>query len=137
MVESVVQGNAESQPSREYYLLFIDAGKSFIAAILKRHHKGRLLFVEHLKLPIESASVDQAEYRALIEGLKLAHHHRVGYVRVFTDRESIVTQMTGRKAGKSDPRLFAEAIELADKFASFKICWLPREMNTEVDALTQ
>jgi ribonuclease HI len=47
-------------------------------------------------------TINEAEYKALIEGLELARRH---------------------------------ACVLVQEFADIKLCWVPREMNVEADAL--
>jgi ribonuclease HI len=78
-----------------------------------------------------------AEYRSLIEGLKLARRRGIPRIRVFLDSEIVVDQMNGRvKVGKEHIRpLHAEACSLREEFANIRISWVPRKWNAEADAL--
>lgn len=78
-----------------------------------------------------------AEYRALIEGLRMARRRGIQRIRVFLDSEIVVDQMNGRaKVGKEHIRhLHAEACALRDGFPNIRISWVPREWNAEADAL--
>jgi ribonuclease HI len=78
-----------------------------------------------------------AEYRALLEGLKLARSREIPRIRVFLDSELVVDQVNGRaKVGKEHIRpLHAEACSLLQEFPNIRISWMPREWNAEADAL--
>ena len=78
-----------------------------------------------------------AEYRALIEGLKLARSRGIQRIRVFLDSEIVVDQVNGcAKVGKEHIRpLHAEACSLLQEFPNFRISWIPRKWNVEADAL--
>lgn len=78
-----------------------------------------------------------AEYRALIEGLKLARSRGIQRIRVFLDSELVVDQVSGRaKVAKEHVRpLHAEACSLLQGFSNIRISWVPRKWNAEADAL--
>lgn len=78
-----------------------------------------------------------AEYRALIEGLKLARRRGIWRIRVFLDSELVVDQVSGRaKVRKEHIRpLHVEACALLHEFPSARISWVPRKWNAEADAL--
>jgi ribonuclease HI len=78
-----------------------------------------------------------AEYRALIEGLKLARRRGIPRIRVFLDSELVVDQVNGRaKVRREHIRpLHAEACSLLQKFANYRVSWVPRKWNAEADAL--
>src|ERR671918_2744030 len=78
-----------------------------------------------------------AEYRALIEGLKLARSRGIQRIRVFLDSELVVDQVSGRaKVGKDHIKpLHAEACSLLQKFPNIRISWVQRKWNAEADAL--
>ena len=78
-----------------------------------------------------------AEFRALIEGLKLARLYGVDKIRVFLDSELVVNTVGGDwdlKPPHLVP-LLAEARGLYETFADRRLSWVPREMNTEADLL--
>ncbi len=78
-----------------------------------------------------------AEFRALIEGLKLARLYGVDKIRVFLDSELVVNTVAGDwdlKPAHLQPFL-REARGLFETFTDRKLCWVPREMNVEADLL--
>jgi ribonuclease HI len=78
-----------------------------------------------------------AEYRALIEGLKLARSRGIERIRVFLDSERVVYQVNGRaNVGKEQIRpRHTEACSLFQEFPDIRISWVPRKWNAEADAL--
>lgn len=95
--------------------------------------------VDQLSKRIGPASHNEAEYKALIEGLELAHAHRVRHLRVYMDSELVVEQMNDRSAvRKTELRELHEvAMGLAARFKSIRILWVPRELNAEADRLVR
>lgn len=79
-----------------------------------------------------------AEYRALLEALKWLRAHGNPQARVFTDSRLVRQQVMGSwkiKAG-SYARL-ARAAQQEIKHAPVDVIWIPREKNTEADALSK
>jgi len=79
----------------------------------------------------------EAEYKALIEGLELARRHGIDRIRVFLDSALVVNTVNGD--WNLEPEhlkdLCTMACVVVKEFADIKICWVPREMNLEADAL--
>ena len=132
-----------SSLKRGYYLLNTDGGNSgdplgraAIGALLRTR---RLVTVAQISKEIGPATHNVAEYRALIEGLKLARDHGIQRIRVFMDSELVVDQVSGvsavRQAHLSE--LHKVASSLAALFESIRISWVPREMNAEADRLVK
>jgi ribonuclease HI len=126
---------------RGYYLLNADGGnrgdpfgRPAIGALLRTR---RLETVAQISTAIGPATHNVAEYQALIEGLKLASEYRVQQIRVYMDSEIVVDQVNGvsavRKAHLSE--LHKQATGLVAQFKSFRISWVPRELNAEADRL--
>ena len=126
-----------------YYLLNTDGGNSgdplgraAIGALLRTR---RLVTVAQISRPIGPATHNVAEYRALIEGLKLARNHGIQRIRVFMDSELVVDQVNGdsvvRQAHLTE--LHEVASSLRAQFQSIRISWVPREMNAEADRLVR
>ncbi len=126
---------------RGYYLLNADGGnrgdplgRAAIGALLQTR---RLEFVAQISKAIGPATHNVAEYQALIEGLKLARGCGIQHVRVYMDSEMVVDQVNGvsavRKAHLSE--LHEQARGLVAQFKSFRISWVPRELNAEADRL--
>jgi ribonuclease HI len=83
------------------------------------------------------ATNNQAEYLALIEGLKLAREMGAEEVSVQMDSELVVRQVNGRYALRSPSLrpLFQQVRELQASFRSFTITHVPRAHNRRADAL--
>lgn len=126
-----------------YYLLNTDGGnrgdrlgRAAIGAVLRTR---RLVTVAQIAKAIGPATHNVAEYQALIEGLKLARECGVQQIRVYIDSEVVVDQVNGvsavRQAHLSE--LHKEARCLVDQFKSFRVSWVPRELNVEADRLVR
>lgn len=86
---------------------------------------------------IGPATNNVAEYRALIEGLKLAVERGADDVEILADSELVVRQIQGRYRVKNPnlKPLFAEAIRLAGRFAKFRMVHVRRDNNKDADRL--
>jgi ribonuclease H / adenosylcobalamin/alpha-ribazole phosphatase len=136
---------------RGYYLLNTDGGmasngrhrragdpldQAAIGALLRTR---RLATVAQISKAIGPATHNVAEYRGLIEGLKLARDHGIERIRVYMDSELVVDQVNGvcavRQAHLGE--LHEAATSLVALFESIRISWVPREMNAEADQLVR
>ena len=126
-----------------YYLLNTDGGnrgdplgRAAIGALLRTR---RLVTVAQISKAIGPATHNVAEYQGLIEGLKLARDYGIQRIRVYMDSELVVDQVNGvsavRQAHLSE--LYEEASGLVAQFKSFRISWVPRELNVEADRLVK
>ena len=131
------------EPTKGNYLLNTDGSgtgtvdnpaQGTIGVVL-RDPDGRL--IAEISERIGPAINTVAEYRALIEGLKLARSRGIERIRVFLDSELVVDQVNGRaKVRKEHIRpLHAEACSLLQEFPNIRISWVPRKWNAEADAL--
>ena len=80
---------------------------------------------------------NQAEYRALLAGITRAKQERVGELLCHLDSELVVRQLTGEYRVK-DPDLkplFEQVNALVPSFSKVSFEHVPREENTEADAL--
>ena len=131
------------EPSRRNYLLQTDGSgtgtldhpaEGAIGVVLKDAdgHK-----IDEISEPIGPAINTVAEYRGLIEGLKLARSRGIQRIRVFLDSELVVDQVNGRaRVAKEHLRpLHAEACTLLQQFPNHRLSWVPRNWNSEADAL--
>jgi ribonuclease HI len=111
-------------------------GSAAIGALLRTR---RLVTVAQISKAIGPATHNEAEYQALIEGLKLARDYGIQRIRVYMDSELVVDQVTGvsavRQAHLSD--LHKVASSLVALFESIRISWVPRKMNAEADRLVR
>ena len=83
------------------------------------------------------ATNNEAEYRALIEGLKAVSEWKPDRLEVFLDSKLVVEQMKGKYRVK-EPRLqvlHREAKELLDGFPNVSIEHVEREGNKRADML--
>jgi len=80
---------------------------------------------------------NQAEYQAVIAGLKKAQLLGAISVEMRADSQLIVEQLNGRYKVKDTALqpLFQEASALSRRFQSFSIHHIPRNMNREADKL--
>jgi ribonuclease HI len=111
------------------------SGEAAIGAVLKNSDN---LLVEAISESIDEATDHHvAEFRALVEGLKMAQRHGVDKIRVFTDSELVVKSVRDDGNLKSEElqKLQAQARDLYRQFTDRELCWVPREMNTEADLL--
>ena len=127
-----------------YYLLFIDGGKraneqgqaeGAIGVILQEPDCGKVLVEEAEKVgPVGSPT--EAEYLALIRGLKLAAEKELPYVAAFSDSAQVVNQITGRwNMNERATELSEEVKEALKPFKGWQLSWVPREMNGDADKL--
>jgi formyltetrahydrofolate-dependent phosphoribosylglycinamide formyltransferase len=78
-----------------------------------------------------------AEYTAVKEALVAAKDIGVQSVRLFADSQLLVRQLNGQYKVKSDnlKQLYADCMELLVSFGSWQAVHIPREQNTEADAM--
>jgi probable phosphoglycerate mutase len=83
------------------------------------------------------ATNNVAEYYGLIAALDAAQARGIQRLLIRSDSELLVRQMQGRyKVKSADLKpLYERALKLARGFANFAIEHVPREQNTEADAL--
>lgn len=119
-------------------------GEAAIAVVLKKTKKGRKneILVESFGRRIGQRMNDEAEYEALLEGLRTAIKHEVTHVRAFMDSEFVVEQINNGVSPKEKDLvpLFNEARKLIKRFApgiGFRLSWVPRQRNAEADALVR
>jgi len=86
---------------------------------------------------IGNSTNNEAEYKALIQGLKLAIFNKKEIIEVFSDSELLCKQITGKYKIKSNTLipLYKEALGLINKFKSFNIEHIARDKNKEADRL--
>jgi ribonuclease HI len=111
------------------------SGEAAIGAVLKNSDN---LLVEAISESIGVANDHHvAEFRALVEGLRMAQRHGVDKIRVYVDSELVVKSVRddGNLESVELQKLQAEARELYRSFTDRELSWVPREMNTEADLL--
>lgn len=110
-------------------------GQAALACILEDPGSGTVMREHYERIGITTNNV--AEYRALIEGLKIAQHYHPNRLVCHLDSELIVKQLTGEYRVKM-PTLkpfFDEIQELAATFPDILFKYIPRSDNYRADAL--
>ena len=85
------------------------------------------------------ASNNEAEYEALIAGLKLAKEMKVESLDIFSDSHLVVCQINEEYQAREEKMAayLRRAQELLRSCSSFTICQIPRSQNAEADALVR
>jgi ribonuclease HI len=104
-------------------------------AVVLRDPAGKVILELGKKFGRDTNNV--AEYYALLAALDYATTHGITALRVRSDSELLVCQMQGRYKVKSPDLkpLFERATKLVRQIAYFVVEHIPREMNTDADAL--
>ncbi len=110
-------------------------GQSAIACVLEDPLRGTVLKEYAARIGIETNNV--AEYRALIEGLKLAEQFHPNRLICHLDSELVVRQLNGQYQVKVQSlKAFVDEIkQLALRFSDIVFVHIPREDNHRADAL--
>ena len=109
-------------------------GPSAIGVVIK-DHKGKVL--EKIGKFIGSTTNNDAEYKALLEGLQTAGHMGAKIINCHLDSELVVKQMNGNYKVKNSnlKTLWKEIKILENTFSKVTYRHIPREKNYEADAL--
>lgn len=110
-------------------------GQAAIGCILEDPARGVTLREHMERIGIETNNV--AEYRALIEGLKIAKRYQPNRLICHLDSELIVRQLNGEyQVRMAHLKAFVEEIQaLAHSFRSITFKHIPRSDNFRADAL--
>jgi len=109
-------------------------GPSAIGVVIRDENRR---VIARISRRIGEATNNQAEYTALIEGLKKALELGAREVEIFSDSELLVNQLLGKYKIKNTGirLLYSEVVKLVGFLESFKISLVPREQNQEADSL--
>jgi ribonuclease HI len=110
-------------------------GQAAIACVLLDPVEGKVLREHYERIGVGTNNV--AEYRALIEGLKLARRYRPNRLICHLDSELVVRQLNGEYRVKMEALkpFFDEIKELTKEFPACEFVHVPREDNHHADAL--
>ena len=110
-------------------------GPAAIGATIK-DEQGRLITT--ISRRIGTTTNNQAEYRAIIAALEEAIKLGARHVKLNSDSELVVRQITGRYRVKNAALkpLYQQVKQLQGLLESFTITHIPRQQNTEADKLT-
>ncbi len=121
--------------------LFVDgaadlhSGTAGIGGVFYRNGEELYSFSEF----IGSKTNNEAEYEALIRGIKEAHNLKLLSLNIFADSQLVVRQITGEYKVKHERMkpLHKQAFELLDKLENWNIEHVLRDKNTRADALSK
>lgn len=88
---------------------------------------------------VEGATNNVAEYTALIKALERIKKDGIaGEITVYGDSELVIRHLTGAYAVRSERLrpLYERALDLVRELGA-RVEWVPRERNTEADALSK
>ncbi|XP_077232437.1 uncharacterized protein LOC143869766 [Tasmannia lanceolata] len=85
------------------------------------------------------ASNNEAEYEALLAGMKLAIQTRAQRLKAYIDSQLVVKQIQGSYEARDDRmrKYLAQVRTLADKFTTFEVMRVPRMENEKADILSK
>jgi ribonuclease HI len=116
------------------------SGDAAIGAILRQkpRQNAPMKVVAYISEVVGPMKIQEAEYHALIEGLKLALQHHPDNLQVFTDSAIVADQIRQETPRMKKPYmklLHAEVRQLLAEIGErrVRISWLPRELNREAD----
>jgi ribonuclease HI len=80
---------------------------------------------------------NEAEYYALLLGLEIAAERQVPRIEIFSDSMLMVNHMIGKWQVKAPTilPLYYKAFAMRQRFEGLNISYVPREKNTEADAV--
>ena len=121
--------------------LFVDgaadmhSGTAGIGGVFFRNGEELYSFSEF----IGSRTNNEAEYEALIRGIKEAHNLNMSSINIFADSQLVVRQITGEYKVKNERMkpLHKQALELLDKLENWNIEHVLRDKNTRADTLSK
>nr|GEW85722.1 hypothetical protein [Tanacetum cinerariifolium] len=84
-------------------------------------------------------SNNNAEYEALLAGLRIATKMKVEHIHAFVDSKLVANQVEGsyEAKGKKTKKYKEKVLEIIRSFSNFQISHIPREENKKVDALSK
>ncbi|KAL0395112.1 UNVERIFIED_CONTAM: Retrovirus-related Pol polyprotein from transposon opus [Sesamum latifolium] len=85
------------------------------------------------------ASNNEAEYEALVIGMRMAHETGAKHLLTYSDSQLVVKQVEGTYEAKEESMIqyLQQIADLKTKFHHFQILQIPREENAKVDFLSK
>ncbi|XP_027178083.1 uncharacterized protein LOC113777247 [Coffea eugenioides] len=126
--------------SEEPWTLFVDGASSKEgsgAGLLLISPTGEeLTYALRLDFP---ASNNEAEYEALLTGLRIAHQMGITAIKIRSDSQLVVLQVRGEYEAKEEvmKKYLAKVQEVVPLFEAFEIERVPRSQNKRADALSK
>ncbi|XP_064963275.1 uncharacterized protein LOC135611568 [Musa acuminata AAA Group] len=140
VTELVEDGNGSSEQTEEAWDLHVDGSATSInagARLVLSAPDGRS-FECSFRFGFR-ATKNEAEYEALLAGLKLALEMQVDAIHVFTDSQLVAEQLNGGYEAREPTmaKYLAEVKSLASNFSHFTISKVPRSQNERADELAK
>ena len=125
------------------YFLYTDGaargnpGPGAVGAVLYRGRPRPENLVAELSLAIGHTTNNVAEYRAVVDGLKMAADYRPARLTLRSDSELLVRQLLGQYRVRSPllRPLHRKVVRLLERIPEVKIQHVPREENRLADRL--
>ena len=110
-------------------------GQAAVGCVIEDPVEGKIIREHAERIGVQTNNV--AEYRALIEGLKIARRYHPNRLVCFMDSELIVKQLKGEYRVKMDAlkEFFEEIKALVQEFPSVEFHYIPRADNFRADGL--
>ncbi|KAK3005454.1 hypothetical protein RJ639_016112 [Escallonia herrerae] len=85
------------------------------------------------------ASINEAEYEALLEGIRLANALKVDSLSVYNDSQLVVNHVLGEYEARDETKVqYLHLVKaLAARFKNLTICHVPRDQNAQADSLSR
>ncbi|KAL0455095.1 UNVERIFIED_CONTAM: hypothetical protein Slati_0848700 [Sesamum latifolium] len=85
------------------------------------------------------ASNNEAEYEALVIGMRIAHEAGARHLLAYSDSQLVVKQVEGTYEAKEESMIhyLQQIADLKTKFHHFQIIQIPREENAKADSLSK
>ncbi|KAL0290132.1 UNVERIFIED_CONTAM: Ribonuclease HI [Sesamum radiatum] len=85
------------------------------------------------------ASNNEAEYEALVIGMRMAHETGAKHLMAYSDSQLVVKQVEGTYEAKEESMIqyLQQITDLKTKFHHFQIIQIPREENAKADSLSK
>ncbi|KAL0445060.1 UNVERIFIED_CONTAM: hypothetical protein Slati_2228700 [Sesamum latifolium] len=130
----------EDTPLDQVWLLHVDGSSmtqgSGASVVITSPQGEDLEFVVKFGL---KASNNEAEYEALVIGMKMAHEAGARHLLAYSDSQLIVNQIEGTFEAKEESMIqyLQQIKELRTSFDQFQIIQIPREENLKADCLSK
>ena len=126
--------------NNDHFTMFVDGAAdlhsktSGIGGVVYKDQEELLTFSEYL----DDATNNEAEYTALIHGLKLLIKENVLNINIYSDSELVVKQINGQYKVKNQrmKKLYDETISLLSQLDSWTFSHVLRDKNQVADKLT-
>ncbi|KAM1425531.1 hypothetical protein ACFX11_018069 [Malus domestica] len=127
------------EPTTPAWSLYVDGSSNQQGCgarlVLTTPNKVAMKYVIRFKF---KASNNEAEYEALIAGLRLAKHLGVKRIDIFSDSQLVVNQVTNNFDAKdSSMAAYLAQTQLLLKHFHYQITQIPRAVNSHADALAR